>query len=132
MQEWHVAIRTRPGLGHVFAFGFDGGSGVWIVVDPMRRGTVVTVLPPWEFDDWVLEISLEFEVYRIARRAETRVWFPGLWCVGAVKRLVGLRSSALSPAGLRRDLLRAGARRVFSREGSKDGHQGRSDGDGRP
>ena len=132
MQEWHVALRTRPGLGHVLAFGFDGGSGVWIVVDPMRHGTVVTVLPPWEFDAWVLEISLEFEIYRIARRAETAVWFPGLWCVGAVKRLVGLRSSALSPAGLRRDLLGAGARRVFSREGSEDGHQGRPGGDGRP
>lgn len=128
--EWNVAIRTRPGFGHVFAFGFDPGCGVWIVFDPMRRSTAITLLPPWEFDAWLKGAIDACEVYRIQARDETPVWAAGLWCVGAVKRLVGLKSGALSPAGLRRDLLRAGAKRVFSREGQERRSEGRSHGDG--
>lgn len=128
--EWNVAIRCRPGLGHVFAFGFDPGCGVWIIVDPMRRSTAITLLPPWEFDAWLVGAIATFDVYRIEARDQTPVWAPGLWCVGAVKRLVGLKSGALSPAGLRRDLLRAGAKRVFSREGQNGSSEGRSRGDG--
>lgn len=124
--EWNVAFTRKWLVGHVLAFGFDAAAGVWIVVDPCRHETEVQALRPAAFDRWIVQQAAEGEVWRIARQGRTPMLFPGLWCVGAVKRLVGLRSGALSPAGLKRDLLRAGARRVFSHEGqSSEGAEGR-------
>ena len=123
IEVWNVVIQRASWHGHVLAFGFDPVTGVWVVVDPHRRGTEVQLLPPWEFDAWIQGIADTGEVYRIAAQRSTPTIVPGLWCVGAVKRLVGLRSGALFPAGLRRDLLRAGARRVFNRE-SEDASRG--------
>lgn len=115
--EWNVRFERYFGvIKHVSAFGFDAATGVWVVVDPHRAWTEVLTLPPNTFDLWVSVAAEDSDIYRIAARRETGLLFPGLWCVGAVKRLVGLKSGALSPAGLRRDLLRAGARKVFSRE----------------
>lgn len=111
--EWNVAIRTAPGMGHVFAFGYDGQANSWVVFDPLRHRTEIGLISPVNFDWWLIEAIEGFEVYRIAAQDHAMLLFPGLWCVGAVKRLVGIRSSALSPAGLRRDLIAAGARRVF-------------------
>jgi len=112
--DWNVCFQIIAGLpAHVFAFGYDPDGDVWIVVDPHHNYTEVRALKLEAFDAWAVETLPGREVYRIAARKQTRMWFPGLWCVGAVKRLVGLKSGALSPAGLRRDLLRAGARRVF-------------------
>jgi hypothetical protein len=116
--EWNVIFELTAGVPvHCSAFGFDAAAGVYVVVDPHYAWTEVNVLRPAAFDVWIAEEARGHEVYRIAAQHRTRPWFPGLWCVGAVKRLVGLRSGALSPGGLRRDLLRAGARRVFSHEG---------------
>lgn len=124
--EWNVAIRTTQGLGHVFAFGFDGAAGMWVVFDPLRHRTEIALISPVYFDWWLVEAIQGYEVYRIAAQDRAMVLFPGLWCVGAVKRLVGIRSGALSPAGLRRDLIRAGAQRVFNRESQTDNRSGRS------
>lgn len=112
--EWNVAFKLVLGAPvHVSAFGYDPQGEVWVLVDPHRRFTEVRALNLAAFDAWAVENLPGQEVYRIAARRQTQVWFPGLWCVGHVKRLVGLRSGALSPAGFRRDLVRAGARRVF-------------------
>jgi hypothetical protein len=121
IMEWNVAFKVlRGGAGlpiHVSAVGYDPEGGVYVMVDPHRFAIEVRALSPAEFDRWAaLQFMLGGEVYRIAAREDTPLWFPGLWCVGVVKRLVGLRSGALSPGGLRRDLVRAGAQRVFTRE----------------
>lgn len=116
--EWNVVFEIAAGLPvHCLAFGYDPETGVYVVVDPHHAWTEVTTYSPTAFDLWIMEAAHGNEVYRTPARRQTPPWFPGLWCVGAVKRLVGLRSSALSPAGLRRDLVRSGARRVFSHEG---------------
>ncbi|HEV7352583.1 MAG TPA: hypothetical protein VGN74_05580 [Brevundimonas sp.] len=113
--NWYVAIRpARTPWGHVFAFAFDGRS--WIVVDPHLRFTeVFTLAPGAEFDAWVAGVRQVAEVWKLAGRREASVLTPGLFCVGTVKRLVGLRSGAFTPRGLRRDLVRAGAEQVFPR-----------------
>lgn len=122
---WYVAIeRGRTPWGHVLAFAFDGRS--WIVVDPHLRFTEVFTLEPGdEFDAWVAEMSQVAEVWKLPGRRAASVLTPGLFCVGAVKRLVGLRSGAFTPGGLRRDLVRAGAKQVFTR-GQSPSPQGRS------
>lgn len=127
--EWNVAFEDgRTPWGHVLAFAFDGRS--WIVVDPHLRFTeVFTQAPGAEFDAWVMEVAQTCEVWRLAGRRGASVLTPGLFCVGTVKRLLGLRSGAFSPRGLRRDLVRQGAKQVFT-HGSGKSSQGRSDGEG--
>jgi hypothetical protein len=122
---WNVAFEPgRTWLGHVQAFGFDGAAGVWVVVDPCLGVTDVTVLRRRAFDRWVADLAGRAEIYRIDRRTEAWPFqVRGLWCVGQVKRLVGLRSGALSPAGLKRDLLKAGALRVFHRNEAAQSHR---------
>lgn len=113
--NWNVVIeRGRTPWGHVLAFAFDGR--VWIVFDPHVTWTeVFTLADGPEFDAWVEHYAAVGTIWRIAGRGQSHP-FAGLFCVGTVKRLVGLRSGAFSPGGLRRDLIRAGATQVFVRE----------------
>lgn len=111
--EWRVAFEESP-WQHVLCFGFDGRS--WIVIDPQWGGAEVFSIEPGKaFDAWVLELASRSEIFSLP--AQDGSGWRGLFCVGVVKRLIGLRSGALSPRGLRRDLLRAGARQVYVREG---------------
>jgi hypothetical protein len=123
---WHVAFewpREAP-WGHVMAFAYDAAAEVWIVIDPHFRWTETFALRRGaEFDRWVAEVAARAEIWRIEGRGRGPVGV-GWFCVGTVKRLVGVRSGALSPWGLRRDLRRAGARQVFTR--ATEGPQGRS------
>lgn len=122
--NWNVVIDTDPWpFGHALAFAFTGR--VWVVVDPHLRWTEVFDLEDGpEFDAWVKATPSTAEIFRIEGGGLAPVG-AGWFCVGTVKRLVGLRSGALSPAGLKRDLLRAGARQVFTRENQDP--QGRSE-----
>jgi hypothetical protein len=129
--EWNVLFEYVAGLPvHVSVFGFDPAAGVYVVMDPHHSHTEINLLRPSAFDIWIVQAVPGNEVLRIDAQQRTRFWFPGLWCVGMVKRVVGLRSGALSPAGLRRDLLRAGARRVFC-EAEDQSPRGRPDDQGR-
>lgn len=114
---WNVAIeRGRTPWGHVLAFAYDPVAEVWMVVDPHVRWTEVFALKRGaQFDRWVADLATRADIWRLQGRGQAPV-LPGWFCVAQVKRLVGLRSGALSPAGLRRDLQRAGARQVFYRE----------------
>lgn len=109
---WNVAFEQTRWFGHVSAFGCDGG--VWVHVNPTLSDIEVRVMSPRDFDAWIADFAARAEVWRIAAAGRTSLVCPGFWCVGVVKRLVGLRSGALSPAGLRRDIVRAGASRVFA------------------
>ena len=109
---WNIGFERRGRLMHVLAFGNDAGRA-WVVVDPCLRRIAVQVLDATAFDAWIKVVAPKMEVLRIEARDEASIATPGLWCVGVVKRLVGLRSGAFTARGLRRDLLRAGARRVF-------------------
>lgn len=123
--DWNVMFRRVCGVHvHVLAFAFDGRC--WIVVDPHLGFTeTYTLAPGPQFDAWLAEESVGAETWLISGRREACCW-PGLFCTSVIARLVGLRSGAFSPGGLRRDLVRAGARQVFSREGQgPEGRPGR-------
>lgn len=114
--DWNVVFPPRRGFWrHVWAFGYDAVGQVWTVVDPHAHGIDVYSLTPDAFDAFALNKLADAEVWRRRLEGRAPVIFPGLWCVGVVKRLVGLRSCALSVAGLRRDLIASGAIRVFQR-----------------
>lgn len=110
---WNVVFeRGRTPWGHVLAFAFDGLT--WLVVDPHIGWTEVYSVPADEIERWIADLG-EVSILRLEGRRRAPL-LPGFFCVGTIKRLIGLRSGALSPEGLRRDLLRAGARPEFTRE----------------
>ena len=121
---WHLAFeRGRTPWGHVLAFAFDGRS--WIVVDPHVCWTeVFTLAPGAQFDVWIADVASRSRIYRVEPGGRAWPW-SGLFCVGKVKHLAGIRSGAFSPEGLRRHLVHAGAEQVFIRE--DQGPEGRSD-----
>lgn len=112
--NWNVVIENgRTPWGHVLAFAFDGLT--WIVVDPHIGWTEIYTVAPDEIDGWIVEMTENATVWRIEGQRHAPM-LPGFFCVGTIKRLIGLRSGAFSPAGLRRDLVRAGARQEYRRE----------------
>jgi hypothetical protein len=115
IESWHVAFTDKGWVGHVSAFGYDAAAGVWVVVDPALRSIQVRALLPGDFDVWIAGLAPTAKaILKLKAREQSAVILPGLWCVGVVKRLLGLRSGALSPWGLRRDMIRAGATPAFA------------------
>lgn len=105
---WHVGF-TRD---HCFAFRYDPGADVWLLVNPGAFATITKIMRPRVFDRWIRLVARRAYILRLGSARSPSLGL-GFWCVGVVKKLVGARSSALSPAGLKRDLERSGAIRVF-------------------
>lgn len=109
---------TPPGWRHVCAFGYANGR--WIVYDAADLRSCILVLTGAQFDAWInLRADRITDILRVPVEntggLRTRV---GLWCVTAVKHLAGIRSSALRPKALHRDLTRRGCERlVHGRQG---------------
>ncbi|MCA3700820.1 MAG: hypothetical protein IOB84_13690 [Brevundimonas sp.] len=111
---WNVAIEEgRTPWGHVLAFAAVDDQ-TWLVVDPHFRWTETYVLTRVQFDRWVVDLGGRARIWRIAGGRECPA-LAGPFCVGTIKRLIGLRSGAFTPAGLERDLRRSGATREFVR-----------------
>lgn len=116
--SWTVVRQRKGWIGHVLAFGFAPDVGAWLVIDPRWDRIDVMVMGPAAFDRWRAAECAGCPQLRIDANRGTSLLSPGLWCVGVVKRLVGLRSGAFTPAALWRDLKAAGAREVcISHEG---------------
>lgn len=103
---------TRKGFGHVFAAGWDPIVERWIIYDPTRRGTLITVCIETEaFHEHLglLAKACEPHILRFAPRADRRLSPLLFSCTAAIKALLGLRSRALWPYGLYRHLRAQGA-----------------------
>jgi hypothetical protein len=84
----------------------------WVFYDPAFCGTRIEIFTHDEFAPVLGSMMERATVLRVASRFD-RNSTPAAWhCVGAIKALLGLRSCALSPSGLFRDLLRHGAEPV--------------------
>jgi hypothetical protein len=100
----------RPGFRHVCAAAWYADERRWVYFNPSRRGLVIEILDEEEFGPrFELLLSSCTAALRFASRFE-RQHAPALWhCVGAIKALLGVRSCALAPHGLYRDLVAKGA-----------------------
>lgn len=126
--EWNVVFeRGRTPWGHVLAFA-AAAPDLWIVVDPHLRYTETYVLTQVQFDDWIVAVAATGPILRIMGQRRASLW-PGPFCVGRIKHLLGIGGGAFSPRGLWRDLVRKGARQVFTREGQDP--EGRPGGENR-
>lgn len=117
-KRWHDFF-THKQFRHVFAMGFEPRLNCYVVYEPHTFGTTIEVIPA---DDQTIS-QLIFTISQCGHwlkvKAQPGQFFfgqPWLSCVTAIKHLVGLRSCALRPKGLYRDLVRAGAQKVFERE----------------
>jgi hypothetical protein len=100
----------RPGFRHIAAVSWYPETERWVYFDPALRGTVIGVFTadqaPAMFDQLLARSTV---VLRVASRHGRGAAPAFPWCVGAVKSLLGVRSRALTPYALYRDLLAMGA-----------------------
>lgn len=100
----------RRGFRHVRAAAFYADAERWVYVNPGWRGTVLHVWRSEQFDYPLGDMLVKGA--RIVRYEAgfDRGFTPATFhCVGAIKALLGLRTAAVTPYGLYRALLRAGA-----------------------
>jgi hypothetical protein len=103
----------RPEFRHVWAVSWYADQERWVEFNPARTGTIIRL---WTADQFpaVLTVLLRDSaaVLRVASRTDRWNASASAYCVGAVKSLLGIRSPALTPYGLYRDLLARGAEQV--------------------
>ena len=106
---WSWCLDAR--FQHVAAAGYDYDTDTWAFVDPGRAGTMIELArgPAADHRLGAMAHAAAPHVLRVRARACRRIAPPMLSCTAAIKALLGLRSRALVPAGLYRDLLRQGA-----------------------
>jgi hypothetical protein len=125
--EWFVAFhRTSASqilsflafgdLKHVSAFGYCPGVKLWLVYDVQWSSTRVILMDKAAIMAW----SRGCDVLKIARTGQ-RIGLSsrlGLYCVSAVKHLIGLKCVAITPGSLYRHILRNGGI-VISEQGQR-------------
>ena len=111
---WWCRI-LRPGFRHCYAACWYHDAQRWVVFNPTRRGTVIELWAEDQFGRRLAQFLDESSVVlRVASRHERRTAPAMAWCVAEVKALLGVRSAAVTPYRLYRDLLARGAEVVAS------------------
>lgn len=123
-------IFTRKGFRHCFAFRYLEPMDAWAMVDWSNEGLFVDFLPKRFIDAAILGVNaaggafLEVDAVKPGRRI-----FPlqPMYCVSAMKELVGLRSwRVITPWQLYCALLKQGAQRMFDLSHIKEDTDGES------
>jgi hypothetical protein len=99
---------------HVRAAGYHPGSDSIVFVDVGMQRTMISVGTGHGAWDALADWMSDMEVVTYRPQHDRRTVIPmrfGYWCVPAIKHLLGIRSGALRPDALLRDLLRNGATR---------------------
>lgn len=117
-RQW-FDIFTCNKFRHCLLLGFDPVSCVWVYIDPTTDGTKVMTFQAGSMTvggiiSYVQERGCWLRVKAGEHKFLTGCW--RLYCVPIVKSFAGIRSCALRPKGLYRDLVRAGATPAFVKE----------------
>ena len=105
---------------HVRAFAYVPYLHAWVFYDPHIYGTDIILAAPGspmraQLEHWAGPSKSDLMLMPVGAR---RLQPPVLgWCVPAIKRLIGLRSSALRPDALWRDCLRNGGKPLQASHG---------------
>lgn len=109
---------TRPGFRHVYALRYLQPLDAWVMVDWSNVGLAIEFLPKRFVDALILGVNahggrfLDVEVKAAPRRL---IPFVPLYCVSAMKELIGLRSwKVITPYQLYCALMKTGAKRIFN------------------
>lgn len=123
---------TEPEWRHVCAYAYVPSMDCWVIYDVAQQGSFISVVDPDWFMRWCrirhprVQAIVEMPILKDTPSPRARI---GLWCVTAVKHLVGLPTGALRPKALYRDCLRHGGKDVLTER--TDGRQGEASA-GRP
>jgi len=105
---------TEPDWRHVCAFGYSVTTDTWVIYDVADTHSRISVVDGRWLDRWFDANSGRFTaVLKVETQSGDLRSRVGLWCVTAIKHLIGSRSGALRPMALYRDLLRSGAQPAF-------------------
>lgn len=119
--RWILAFKKRSTVAfldrlplkykHVAAFGWVGGDvRCWVFLDwRYDRGQISVATGEQATRALMGEFAKDADLLGIDARAASHLFRLGGYCVPTVKHLIGLRSRAITPGGLYRDCLRAGA-----------------------
>jgi hypothetical protein len=111
-RAWWANV-LRPGFRHIAAMSWYAAEQRWVYFDPACSGTVIRILTADEAPALIDRLLAQSSaVLRVASRHDRGNAPAVCFCVGQVKALLGVRSRALTPYGLYRDLLARGAQVV--------------------
>ena len=119
---WWVRKLAFGRFKHVSVFGKVERSGSWVFHDIWLNRAQILVVGDWEADKALAHFIEHATIVRFPRMlADDHAvnLRPGAWCVPAVAQILGIRSCALRPDALFRQLLAKGGQVVGS-EGRRD------------
>lgn len=104
----------RDGFRHVSVFGYCPEHAIWLLYDVALARTYVRALSSEQMDAWVDALPSHRRIVNFeAADPDARPLRLGFWCTTAAAHLLGVRSRALRPEALYRDLIAQGARPAF-------------------
>lgn len=109
--RWWIRLLACGRFKHVSAFGAVKHAGMWVFYDFNTDRSRVYVVPDDLADDAIAHFTAGAVIVRLAKPlgGETNINLrSGWWCVPAVAHILGLRSCALRPDALFRDVLAHG------------------------
>lgn len=129
--KWWVRWLAWGKFKHVSVFGKVERSGAWIFYDVWMNRAQVMVIGDWEADVAIghyADIGTVVRFPRLLGDEGEFHWRPGFWCVPAVAHILGIRSCALRPDALFRQILAKGGQVIVSegRENEAERAEGRS------
>jgi hypothetical protein len=94
---------------HVSAFAYVAEVDHWVFLDWRLAALDVIVARGTAAEHYMHHYTRDADLLGMQPRQTGRGFRCGLWCVPAIKHLIGIRGSALRPDGLWRDCIRQGA-----------------------
>ena len=113
-RAWWEAF-TPKGFRHVLAFGYVPSTDCWLIYDVTLKQTWVRTLRPRDFDGWIGALPDGRRIVKFTPgEPESPALRLGFWCTRAVAHALGVKSRALRPYALWRELIARGAEPAFS------------------
>lgn len=109
----------KPGFRHCFLLGYVPDAKLWIRYEVLYHRTEMSLISHHIADLYLTVAQYEGAVLRWepgAPRAPSWMLRFGLWCVPAIKHVLGVRCVALTPWGLHEWLLRNGAKPLLAED----------------
>lgn len=107
----------HPGFKHVFAIGYVPDTKQWLIYDVALQRTRIATMSTAQVGGliaWVTKNAVAVE-YTPRTSQPSLLHRLGLWCVPAIKHLLGVRCVALTPYQLYWYLLRHGGKLVWEK-----------------
>jgi hypothetical protein len=120
--KWWVRWLAWGRFKHVSVFGKVERSGAWVFYDVWLNRAQIMVVGDWEADAAIGYYASQGVIVRFPRLLADDHELslrPGLWCVPAVAHILGIRSCALRPDRLFRQILAKGGQ-IVSSKGRED------------